>query len=427
MGQVTTRKRGKTWEYGFEGAKIAGKRNRITKGGFRTKADALEAGNKALAQYNSAGQSFSPSQISVADYLDYWMDNYCKMNLKYNTLNGYRKIIDTHLKPQFGHYRLCALTAAPIQEYANQLKINGYARGSVVGIISTLSGALNYAVEPMHYLQYNPCNNIRYPKFAPKAETRFIISPEDFSQIIARFGPGTPFYLPLMLGYYTGMRISEAFALTWDDIDLEACTLTVNKITVKRNRGTTMQKIKRKENREEKSAWYFGTPKTKGSVRTIKFGETLFNALRSAKRKQKENRLRYGEYYTDIFLLPEQDEKGDKILRLVEVERSIPCALTRTDMVCVRENGQYISTDSFKYCARVIQHELKIAFNYHSLRHTHATMLIENGADIKDVQERLGHDNIQTTMQTYVHNTETMSNRSVDIFEQAVNQKLVNQ
>lgn len=52
---------------------------------------------------------------------------------------------------------------------------------------------------------------------------------------------------------------------------------------------------------------------------------------------------------------------------------------------------------------------------------------IENGADIKDVQERLGHDNIQTMMQTYVHNTETMSNRSVDIFEQAVNQKLVNQ
>lgn len=89
-------------------------------------------------------------------------------------------------------------------------------------------------------------------------------------------------------------------------------------------------------------------------------------------------------------------------------------------MVCVRENGEYVSTDSFKYCARVIHNELKIAFNYHSLRHTHATFLIQNGANVKDVQERLGHTNIQTTLNTYVHNTEKMKNDSVDIFENAV-------
>ncbi|MCC8050174.1 MAG: tyrosine-type recombinase/integrase [Clostridiales bacterium] len=95
-----------------------------------------------------------------------------------------------------------------------------------------------------------------------------------------------------------------------------------------------------------------------------------------------------------------------------------PCAY-----VCIAENGEYTSTDSFKYCSRIIHHELKLAFDYHSLRHTHATMLIESGADVKDVQTRLGHSNIEITLQTYVHDTEVMAARSVEIFEQAAARK----
>ena len=67
---------------------------------------------------------------------------------------------------------------------------------------------------------------------------------------------------------------------------------------------------------------------------------------------------------------------------------------------------------------------MHINFDFHLLRHTHATMLIESGAHVKAVQERLGHQKIETTLQTYVHNTQSLEQSAVDKFEQAINTNL---
>ena len=143
----------------------------------------------------------------------------------------------------------------------------------------------------------------------------------------------------------------------------------------------------------------------------------LLKELKEYKIKQKEKRLFYGEYYTNIYQKEERDDRNNVIHRLIEVESSVPVALPRVNLIMRRENGQYCSTDSFKYAARVIHYDLGIKFNFHSLRHTHATMLIESGVSPKAVQERLGHSDIKTTMQTYVYDTDKMSQEAVEAFE----------
>jgi len=419
-----TRRRGSTWSYYFDLGKIDGKRQKKEKGGFKTKKEAEVALAKAISEYNNVGKVFEPSEITVSDYLDRWYELYCKPNLKYNTQVGYLRIIQKHLKPTFGQYRLKAITASILQEYANGLKLKGYSKSYIVGILSVFRASLNYAVEPMHYLPDNPMRYVKYPKIEKKPRERIILTLDEWQRIIDRFPNKSRFYIPLMIGFYTGLRISETFALTWDDIDFDNRTITVSKQIVKRNFGADVRKVVEKKGKKEiKSSWYFTTTKTPASQRTIKFGETLYQALKAEHIKQLRNELKYSEYYIIHVLKKETDEKGNDIFRLIPVQKCLQAALPRVRMVCIIENGEYTSTDSFKYCSRVIHKELQLAFDYHSLRHTHATLLIESGANIKDVQIRLGHTKIQTTLQTYVHDTKQMSEQSVELFEQATIRK----
>lgn len=415
------------WEYRFEAAKVDGKRKHISKSGFKTKKEAEMEGAKALAQYNNSGIHFEPSDTSYADYLDFWFDNYVKMSCKYNTQVIYAQIIEYHLKPALGMYKLKSLTPITIQEYVNQKFTTGLKKTTLTNIVAVLSSSLRYAVVPANLLQSSPAEYITYPKLtSDRTQTnRTIISVDDFEKMLSRFEKGNPFRYALLIGFYTGLRIGEVYGLTWNDIDFNESTLSVNKLVYKRNYGMDVRNVmKAKGKKEEKSAWYFGDTKTASSVRTIKIGKTLIKELKEYKVMQAKNKLQYGQYYTQIYKQQEYDEKGNIIYRLIEVEKSVPVNLPVANMIMRKENGQYSSLDSFKYASRVIHYDLGINFNFHSLRHTHATKLIESGISPKAVQARLGHSNINTTLQTYVHNTEQMEQEAVDAFEKVLSTKV---
>ncbi len=378
--QGGTRKRGSTWSYYFDLGIVEGKRKRKEKGGFKTKKEAQEALRIALNEYEKCGSVIDESNISVSDYFDYWYKEYVLINCKYNTQEYYKRIIKNHIKPSLGIYKLKSLTPAILQEFINQKYLSGLSKSSIDNFYGVLSGALKSAVYPYQFIKENPIQYVKLPKnnnSNSSNEDLKIISIEDFNKIINRFPVKSNFYIPLQIAFHTGMRGGEVTALQWSDIDLNNKTIKVNHTLISKGKGI----------------FELGTPKTKSSNRTIVIGDTLINILKKHSLYQKENKLKYSKYYAD------------------------------SNFICTKENGEHITTDSLKYLSKVINYELGINFNFHSLRHTHATMLLEAGANIKDIQERLGHSKLATTMDTYSHVTNKMKKDTVNILENILIQK----
>ena len=90
---VNVRKRGSGYQYYFEGNRVNGKRTQIVKSGFKTKSDAQKEGMIAYNDYYQTGSVFKPSQMLYSEFLDLWIEKYCKINLKYHTIEAYSNII----------------------------------------------------------------------------------------------------------------------------------------------------------------------------------------------------------------------------------------------------------------------------------------------------------------------------------------------
>ena len=399
MGQLRTRKRGKTWEYSFEGAPVDGKRTTISKGGFRTKEECIKAGTAAKAQYTASGDYFKPSEMSVADYISYWLKAYVDKDLEYNTARNYKQITDSHVLPDFGRYKISSLSTMQIQEWILQKKEKGYSYHTVRDMLSCLSSAMDYAKLACHYIKINPCDDVKMPKFPPDKDrenfNEYVCRGEDFKKLITRFPEGSPFYVPIMTGYCLGTRIGESYGIDLKtDINFEDNTITIER-----------------QMQYRQPYWYVQPPKY-NSVRTIKMGETFAEIIRRIILERKKNMLKYGEYYIRTYVSPEG--------KIIELPSSVeaPKDYIERWFINTRECGSLLTPNSFKYCARVAHRELKLPlFHSHCLRHTHGTILAENKVNPKVIMKRLGHKDIATTLQIYVFDTEEMHDNAMEIFD----------
>jgi integrase len=419
MGEITIRSRtladGRiVYEYAFELASVDGKRKWKTKSGFKTKKEAREAGRVAKEAYETVGTPLRQEDISFSDFLDLWMKYDCAVSCKASTYKGYEKKVRLHIKPALGHLRLRSLSKEILQDFITSMYNDGYAVKS-----------LSYAVDN-HYILNSPANRLITPvNKKPATRTRkapnIYIPAEDMKQILERFPEGNPFHIPLMIGYHCGLRIGEIYALTWDDIDLDKGTLYVNK------QVQWHQNMRSKEEKEETNGqaapesgyWFLDAPKYK-SFRTVDMDTELLELLKREKTRQDEAKGyfkgRYARYFAE-----NEFPKGETHTEDLIPENQIGTKKTPYEIAFLnrREDGTYISSRTAMHGCSIIHHKLGLSdFTMHSLRHTHATMLIEHGADMLYVQKRLGHKNMKETVEIYTnHLTETIKERGKGVIE----------
>ena len=390
---VNVRKRGKVFQYQFEIAPVDGTRKYINKSGFKTKAEAEKAGIIAYNEYMQTGHKFVPSSMSFSDFLDYWFKEHCQVNLKYHTLEAYSSIVKNHVKPKLGHYMLSQITTATLQEFMNNIyREKAFSKNFLKNIMKDLKSAFTFATDVVGFVKENPSIKVKFPRYdIPEEDPVHIFTKEEIDMILNRFKRTNHcVYYAILTAYYTGLRVSEVFGLTWEDIDFEKKTLRVDRNILKKNqKGATKH---RHISGNATTVWYFGTCKTPKSHRTIDIGDTLVNALKEYKEEQEKYKIAYGDSYMKHYAKEVKNiYTNKKEIKILNACAEIDVALPEVNLVFVKNNGVFEGTDSVKYPFKVIHYELGIPCRFHDFRDTHATRLIEAGADIKAVSKRLGH------------------------------------
>ena len=430
MGGILIRKRGTSktskYEFRFEIAPIGGKRQYYSKSGFKTKAEALKAGTAALNTYNNTGSVYEPSDMSVSDYFDYWLTEYCKFNIADSTYRTRETTVRLYIKPIIGQFYIKNVTTAQLQEYTNEMfQSKDFKRSYVVGIIKTLKQGFKYAAQK-GIIPIDPAASVSIPRQGVEFdaikdddyedEEIITLTKEEVNRILGTFRKNPYQYYAMLIAYHTGLRISEVYGLTWDCIDFERKTLSVKRIVKKFDYESKKGAPSRGIRGQARTNWYLGSVKTPSSYRTIAISDTLVSELRQYKEWQEKNREYYGEYYTKCFLKDTYTLNGKPVQQIIQSTEDLE--LPEANLVCVKANGEFHGTDSMKYPSSKINKQLGIKFCFHAFRHTHSTALIESGVPIKVVSERLGHANTQVTWDFYVKVTNHLETKAVDAFEQ---------
>ncbi|MED1642127.1 tyrosine-type recombinase/integrase [Brevibacillus agri] len=378
------RKRGQNWEYRIVFIdRQTGKQKEKSKGGFRTKKEAQLAAAEEEARINYFGFAENGNE-RVDHFFADWLEIYKKPNVKPITYSVQERNVRLNILPRWGHYRLKDLTRNEYQKWINELR-GRYSEGTVRRIHSIFSTAMNDAVHEFQIMRENPIQKIKIPKQVDKSNKVAYFTREQLERFLesvktpmknAKYQHSIQYYALFTLLARTGLRIGEALALTWEDLDFDTKSLTVNKTLVY----------------PLNSQPYLSTPKSKNSERTIKLDDSTIKLMRRHRINQIEVCLMYKNYK------PAKD-----------------------NIVFHQHDGRWLRTNVVReYFKEVCKRADLPVLSPHALRHTHAVHLLEAGANIKYVSERLGHASVKVTADTYLHVTKKIEDDALALYERYV-------
>ncbi|MFD2613574.1 tyrosine-type recombinase/integrase [Paenibacillus gansuensis] len=374
------RKRGEKWEYRISYVdRRTGKSKEKTKGGFKTKKEAQVAATAAEADLNYFGFDENGNE-KVEKYFNEWLEVYKKPYLKPITYSVQERNVRLNILPRWGNYRLKDLTRSEYQKWIIELRSH-YSEGTVRRIHSIFSTAMVDAVHEYNILRENPIQKIKIPKDTESKEKVQFFEKNELEQFLnsvakpiknAKYKHSIQYYALFTLLSRSGLRIGEALALTWDDINFDERTINVNKTLVYPLNSTP----------------YLSTPKSKKSNRVVKLDEETISLMRKHRVNQKEVILMYEHYQ------PSKDK-----------------------VMFHQHDGRWLRTNVVReYFKEVCKRADLPILSPHALRHSHAVHLLEAGANLKYVSERLGHASVKVTADTYLHITKKLEDDALDLY-----------
>ena len=311
--------------------------------------------------------NFDPNEVTFKEFAEYWVHNIFKPTVKQTSYARKVDTLNNQVYPYLEGIQINKITHSDIQIMVNELSNKGLSYSTVKKAYEAVGGCLRY-YRVKNRIAFNPCEGIVMPENIKRAESDIKYFVEDERKKICEratevYPTGTPIYRlgsAFVLLMYTGMRVGELCALTWDDIDFEERTITVCKTAVEETVIDAGGKKHRPIIIQEST-------KTKNGIRVIPMTQRAYDALLDIKKVTGNEK----------YLMTSTNHNHIR-----------PSRLDTTFNRLLNAAGLKGKNESY---------------GVHTLRHTFASMLFDKGCDVKVVSELLGHANTKITENTYIH------------------------
>lgn len=365
---------------------------------YKTKLQAKKARELKVVELRT------PKEENVADayFYEIW-EHYLKNDAKAkapSTIRRYTSLWENHVKDVFANKRLSEITIADMQNFLDMLYYtNGYKYSYVEGFLKMfyMLFGIAYRLEKVSTERYTRMFLDSGTKLKMPQMTQDDLEENDddvrvyelyeihqMEQVLKRGNCYTAF----LIGYYTGVRISECFALMWKDYNWETRTLTINK-----------------QMKYEEGCFCLGPVKTLTSVRQIDVPNVLHQHFMKLYREQFRRP-------TEAYL----NRKSEIVLD--KTKKNVVTKIVGGDFINRKANGELLTINSMKSWQKAIKKETGIDFKFHSLRKTHLTQLAAMNTPIIETMKRAGHKKYSTTMEYYVNSNVESKRQLLDRIEQ---------